>query len=48
MESQHGKEVEISNGNPQALLFSTSDVAKINLEGQFEMEIGAVKKKMGG
>jgi len=43
MESRHGREAEISNGNPRALLLSSTDVAKINVESQFEMGIGTVK-----
>ena len=39
MESRHGKEMEISNGNPRAVLLSATDVAKIDVEGEFEMGI---------
>jgi hypothetical protein len=45
MESRHGIEMEISNRNPGALLLSSTDVAKINVESQFEMGIGAVKRR---
>jgi hypothetical protein len=46
VESRHGKEPEISKGDPRSDIIAAGGLTKVDVEGQFEMGIGVVKEQM--
>ena len=44
MESRHGKEMKVSDGDPFARGLSIEDLAVINVKREFEMGIGVLQR----